>query len=342
MRAAGLLLGAALAAGCAGVDGSSADGPSNLAVARNFDQINSQVLQKNCTFSVCHAGAERAAGSLDLTADPYGALVSVASVNEQAASDGLERVKPCDPGKSFLLVKLELAPPGPDGIGVYGENMPKNNPSLPPEQIQAIADWIARGAKRDEPADVMGASGDCTAQGSDGGVVDAGGGGDGGEAVDLAQPPADLASAADSATAPDLSTGPRPDLAMLPDLGVICPTLEKEPDDFYNVANALCLGTGIAGTIDSANDADWYSFRLQPNDDYTVALTDLPWDYTFNVYHVDSGNLTLYFSATDFHDLSDQVEEYLSSAGGTYLVKVYSYWGDSDAQHPYRLTVTVK
>ena len=38
--------------------------------------------------------------------------------------------------------------------------MPDTSPHLPAEQIQAIKDWIDRGALRDEPATVTGKS--CT------------------------------------------------------------------------------------------------------------------------------------------------------------------------------------
>ena len=38
----------------------------------------------------------------------------------------------------------------------YGNYMPDTNPHLPSEQIQAIADWIDRGALKNEPATVTG------------------------------------------------------------------------------------------------------------------------------------------------------------------------------------------
>jgi hypothetical protein len=173
--------------------------------------------------------------------------------------------------------------------------------------------------------------------GADGGAADMAG-----ETQDLTMPGQDAGA--------DMATMAQPDLTMLPDLArppmpdliVTCPSVETEPNDFYNVANPLCIGTGVTGTIDKDVDVDWFTFQLHANDTYTVALTNLPWDYTFNVYHVDGGNLTLYFSANDFHDLSDQVETYISANGGTYAVKVYSYWGDSDAKNPYDLSVTVQ
>jgi hypothetical protein len=38
----------------------------------------------------------------------------------------------------------------------YGASMPKKNPHIDPLQLQAIKDWIARGAHRSEPETVSG------------------------------------------------------------------------------------------------------------------------------------------------------------------------------------------
>ena len=68
------------------------------------------------------------------------------------------RVKPCDPEGSFLYVKLTLPESQTDSTVGFGSHMPAGNPSLAPAQLQAIHDWIARGAHRDEPADASGTS----------------------------------------------------------------------------------------------------------------------------------------------------------------------------------------
>jgi hypothetical protein len=126
-------------------------------IPHNFDQINSEILQPSCAaFSVCHsmAGATMA-GHLDLSSDPYKALVGVAANNAKAMGEGKLRVKPCDSANSFLLIKLKLTTDG-DATTTYGHHMPDTNPNLPPEQIQAISDWIARGALKSESPTVTG------------------------------------------------------------------------------------------------------------------------------------------------------------------------------------------
>lgn len=144
---------------------------SAVAVPHNFDQINSMVLQPSCAaFSVCHRfdASTSTNNNLNLSmkqadgttpADPYDALVGVAAVNLKAAGEGKLRVKPCDSANSFLIIKLKLAANEDPKTG-YGHYMPDTNPHLDPAVIQAIADWIDRGALRNEPATVTGKS--CT------------------------------------------------------------------------------------------------------------------------------------------------------------------------------------
>src|SRR5262245_55017631 len=135
-------------------------GPKDMSVAvpHNFDQINTLVLRPLCgNFSTCHSreGA-RDAGRLNLMDDPYGELVGVLANNKMAAAEGRVRVKPCDPTNSFLIFKMELPETQSDSDVGYGASMPKKNPHIDPLQLQAIKDWIARGAHKDEPETVSG------------------------------------------------------------------------------------------------------------------------------------------------------------------------------------------
>jgi len=128
-----------------------------VSVPHNFDEINTQILGPSCAaFSVCHSpeGA-RDANMLDLKTDPYKALVGVAAVNMKAASEGQLRVKPCDSAHSFMILKLNL-PQNQDLTTGYGHYMPDTNPHLDPAIVQAISDWIDRGAIKSEPATVTG------------------------------------------------------------------------------------------------------------------------------------------------------------------------------------------
>jgi hypothetical protein len=145
--------------GCGGAE-APADQPDLAPVVpHNFTEINQVVFQTSCAFSVCHSprGSHDAA-HLDLTGDAFKALVMAPAENKQAKADGLQRVKPCDPDHSFLLTKLEMAASNNDSMAGYGAHMPLKNPSLPEVQLQAVRDWIARGALEDEPNDVTGSS----------------------------------------------------------------------------------------------------------------------------------------------------------------------------------------
>jgi hypothetical protein len=116
--------------------------------------------------------------------------------------------------------------------------------------------------------------------------------------------------------------------------------LEVEPNDKSSDATTLCTSGVIAGTIATATDVDWISFTLSPGDHYSVTLSTLPADYTFTVYHLAaSGSLSKIGEAVDNHDLAAQVLSSSSVVGGTYLVKVHSAAGASDAVNAYTLTM---
>ena len=157
----------AAAAGCG--DDTTSNTPADMnavAVPHNFDQINSQILQTSCAaFSVCHSAqaSPKSVNYLILSPtnqdgtpnDPYTALVNAPAVNMKAMGEGRLRVKPCDSANSFLIIKLKLQQ-NQDLTTGYGAYMPSTNPHLDPAIIQAIADWIDRGALRNEPATVTG------------------------------------------------------------------------------------------------------------------------------------------------------------------------------------------
>jgi hypothetical protein len=155
-KIAGLSL-ALFAFGCDDTTTNTQMDMSAVVIPHNFDQINTQILGPSCAaFSVCHSPAgARDANMLDLQTDPYTALVGVLSENLKAKGEGQLRVKPCDSAHSFLTLKLTL-PQNQDRDTGYGDYMPDTNPHLPSAQIQAISDWIDRGALKSEPATVTG------------------------------------------------------------------------------------------------------------------------------------------------------------------------------------------
>lgn len=123
--------------------------------AKSFLHVK-DTLEKSCSFSSCHSpGGMRASAGLDLMTDTWLSLVNVPVRNARAGSEGMKLVKPCDPEHSFLFVKLTMSAET-ETAGHYGGHMPAANDPLPPEELQLIHDWIARGAKLAEPADVTG------------------------------------------------------------------------------------------------------------------------------------------------------------------------------------------
>ena len=110
-------------------------GTTIVSAPRNFAQIQEQVIQPGCTFSVCHAthGAPNA-NQLDFTRDAYAALFGKPSEHARAKQEGKLRIDPCKPDDSFFYRKL-MSMSGADSQG-YGDQMPESNPPLAEVQLQ--------------------------------------------------------------------------------------------------------------------------------------------------------------------------------------------------------------
>jgi hypothetical protein len=110
-----------------------------------FSSINQNILSSNdsagrsaCT--LCHAGPTPA-GGLNLSTDPYSALVNRPSTRRP----GEILVIPGDPESSYLYKKLVFATGSPQ---ITGNQMPRNGPPYLTEgQIEVIERWIELGAK---------------------------------------------------------------------------------------------------------------------------------------------------------------------------------------------------
>lgn len=129
-------------------------------VPTNFATINSDIIQPTCAkFSVCHsADGKTTANNLDLSTDPWKELVNQPAQNNKAMAMGLMRVKPCDATNSFLAQKVAMTM-DLDKDKDFGHHMPDvAGEFLTAAQIQAIKDWINRGALKDEPAGVTGST----------------------------------------------------------------------------------------------------------------------------------------------------------------------------------------
>jgi hypothetical protein len=195
--------------------GACGDDPP-AATPNNFQELSDTIFQKSCAFSTsCHSDAGVTGAKFNICANPlldpagrticrssstlrgaYDAILFLEPSNGPAKAEGMLVVTPCRPDKSFMLTKLRLPESATDPDMGYGEHMPKNAGTLPESYIQAISDWIARGAHLDEPEDVTGT----TCNYADMSVPDF--------AADLAKPP-------DLVSPPDLVGQPPADLAVV-------------------------------------------------------------------------------------------------------------------------------
>jgi hypothetical protein len=130
-------------------------------VTSTFQQIQEHIFDRKCsTQASCH-GSTTSLHDLCLkpncdanTRHAISDLVGVTPHNFAAATDGLLRVDPMNPGNSYIMKKIlgELDSPsgGPDA---YQHRMPYNDPShdrarkkLGSAEVQLISDWIMAGA----------------------------------------------------------------------------------------------------------------------------------------------------------------------------------------------------
>lgn len=134
---------ALLVAACAGSgDGLDANGRpieqgggGDGVLTADLASIQANVFTPVCT--PCHIGANAPQGLRLDVASSYGALVGVAS----SEAPQVLRVKPGDPGSSYLVQKLA-------GRASIGARMPLGQPALPDATIQVIRQWITDGAPR--------------------------------------------------------------------------------------------------------------------------------------------------------------------------------------------------
>jgi hypothetical protein len=108
-------------------------GTGNGELTPDFQSIQANVFTPICT--QCHVGANAPEGLRLDAANSYGALVGVPSNQVPSTL----RVKPGDPGGSYLVQKLE-------GRAAVGGRMPLDQPELPDATIAVIRQWIADGA----------------------------------------------------------------------------------------------------------------------------------------------------------------------------------------------------
>lgn len=137
VAAATAMLISACAGNGAGLDASGRPlppgGGDGGALTADFGSIQDHVFTPIC--SVCHAGGSAPQGLRLDAANSYALLVGVPSTEVPS----ILRVKPGDPGNSYLIQKLE-------GHAAVGAQMPFGGPPLPADTIAVIRQWISDGA----------------------------------------------------------------------------------------------------------------------------------------------------------------------------------------------------
>lgn len=112
----------------------ASSGSESGAVTADFASIQDNVLTPIC--SKCHMGAGAPEGLQLDAAHSYALLVGVPSNEEPSVL----RIKPGDPDRSYMVLKIEGAP------GIVGAQMPFGETPLPAATIAAIRQWVTNGA----------------------------------------------------------------------------------------------------------------------------------------------------------------------------------------------------
>ena len=111
-------------------------------VAPTLSSIQQEVFDVRCSAPSCHGSGMK--GDLSLVGgNSYGQVVAAAATADRRNLPPFLRVKPGSPDSSFLYIKITL----PDSD--QGEIMPKGGEKLTQQEIDAIRQWIIRGALND-------------------------------------------------------------------------------------------------------------------------------------------------------------------------------------------------
>ncbi|MFI5364254.1 MAG: Ig-like domain-containing protein [Candidatus Binatia bacterium] len=118
-----------------------------FSLASTLPQIETNIFAVSCLGIGCHNATDQAGGQVLEPGQSYAALVGVMPQNAAGAAQGLLRVAPGDPARSFLLTKLTLSSAfDPQFLS----RMPLGQLPLPSAQVEAIRAWILRGALANE------------------------------------------------------------------------------------------------------------------------------------------------------------------------------------------------
>ena len=119
----------------------------------DFTWIKDKIFAANCFGASCHTGTT-ASGKLDLTDDPYLALMGTGAGVMSNLDPAHQRIVPGDPANSYLffILKGTEASSGTPAFAEPPANvgyMPMSNGTLCCQKIDAIDRWITAGAMAD-------------------------------------------------------------------------------------------------------------------------------------------------------------------------------------------------
>lgn len=109
-------------------------------VPASFEAVRDRVFVPRCALPGCHAAGSAAANLVLEAGRAYGEVVGVQPDTESARLAGFLLVKPGDPRRSFLFLKLSDPPPG------MGSRMPLGAEPLSPAEVELVRSWILGGA----------------------------------------------------------------------------------------------------------------------------------------------------------------------------------------------------
>lgn len=107
-----------------------------------LSSLQQEIFDVRCNAPSCHGSGVK--GGLSLVgANSYRQLIGVPGGIDRKNTPPFSRVKRGSPDSSFLFIKITL----PDST--QGELMPKGSDRLTPDEIEAVRQWILRGAPGD-------------------------------------------------------------------------------------------------------------------------------------------------------------------------------------------------
>ena len=116
-------------------------------------------------------------------------------------------------------------------------------------------------------------------------------------------------------------------------------TSENEPNGSYGDANDIGLDTDVTGTIDPADDYDWYRFYVNSAGIVVISHTDIPGEITSEMWVYNANKEQIDYRRTT-EPGEDNVLTTTVTDGGYYFVRLADYEVNNSSSNSYTLHVT--